>query len=116
MDLEVPLKLAPRVTEDGDLEVGGIGESHLHRSTRRIELGVLWNGQELERRLLSGGDWQQVRRIYAEGLRTGLAAFTTGAPQWDGWDRGHLRVGRLVARDGDGRVAGWSALSPVPDT
>lgn len=62
------------------------------------------------------GDWPDVRRIYAEGLRTGLAAFAARAPQWEGWDRGHLQTGRLVARDGEGRTAGWAALSPVPDT
>ncbi len=62
------------------------------------------------------GDWPEVRRIYAEGLRTGLAAFATSAPQWESWDRGHLQTGRLVARHVEGRVAGWSALTPVPDT
>jgi phosphinothricin acetyltransferase len=62
------------------------------------------------------GDWPQVRRIYAEGLRTGLAAFVTRAPQWENWDRGHLQLGRLIARDSEGLVAGWSALTPVPDT
>jgi phosphinothricin acetyltransferase len=60
--------------------------------------------------------WPEVRRIYAEGLRTGLAAFASSAPQWEAWDRGHLQTGRLVACDGAGRVAGWSALMPVPDT
>jgi phosphinothricin acetyltransferase len=60
--------------------------------------------------------WPEVRRIYAEGLRTGLAAFAINAPQWENWDRGHLRIGRLVACDSEGRVAGWSALTPVPDT
>lgn len=60
--------------------------------------------------------WPEVRRIYAEGLRTGLAAFATSAPQWENWNRGHLQTGRLVALDAEGRVAGWSALTPVPDT
>ncbi len=60
--------------------------------------------------------WPDVRRIYAEGLRTGLAAFATSAPQWENWNRGHLQTGRLVARDSEGHVAGWSSLTPVPDT
>lgn len=62
------------------------------------------------------GHWPQVRRIYAEGLRTGLAAFANTAPQWENWNRSHLPAGRLVARNGDGHVIGWSALTPVPDT
>jgi phosphinothricin acetyltransferase len=60
--------------------------------------------------------WPEVRRIYAEGLRTGLAAFAISAPQWENWDRAHLPTGRLVARDSEGGVSGWSALTPVPDT
>ena len=61
-------------------------------------------------------DWPEVRRIYAEGLRTGIAAFATSTPNWENWDHGHLQTGRLVAHDSEGRVAGWSALTPVPDT
>jgi len=62
------------------------------------------------------GDWPAVRRIYAEGLRTGLAAFAASAPSWETWDRAHVQTGRLVARDGEGRVVAWAALTPVPDT
>lgn len=61
-------------------------------------------------------DWAQVRTIYAEGLATGLAAFMQTAPKWEAWDAGHLAIGRMVARDGERRVVGWAALSPVPDT
>src|SRR5262245_1475998 len=57
-------------------------------------------------------DWPEVRLIYLEGIATGEATFETEAPAWDGWDRGHLRVARLVAR-ADGGVLGWAALSPV---
>jgi L-amino acid N-acyltransferase YncA len=60
--------------------------------------------------------WPEVRRIYAEGLRTGLAAFAISTPQWENWDRAHLQTGRLVARNSEGHLAGWSALTPVPDT
>jgi L-amino acid N-acyltransferase YncA len=56
------------------------------------------------------GDWDQVRSIYLEGIRTGHATFETDAPTWETWDESHLRIGRLVMRDGD-RVVGWTALS-----
>ena len=62
------------------------------------------------------GDWPAVRAIYGEGLATGLAAFMTSPPKWGGWNAGHLDIGRLVARDTGGRVTGFAALSPVPDT
>lgn len=61
-------------------------------------------------------DWKEVRTIYGEGLATGLAAFTTSAPKWGAWNAAHLAAGRLVARRHDGTVAGFAALSPVPDT
>jgi L-amino acid N-acyltransferase YncA len=57
-------------------------------------------------------DWEQVRSIYLEGIRTGHATFETDAPTWEKWNEGHLEIARLVARDGD-RVLGWAALSPT---
>ncbi len=65
---------------------------------------------------LSARDWPDVRRIYAEGLATGLAAFTTTPPDWKDWDKGHLTRGRLIARTNHGAVSGFAALAPVPDT
>jgi len=67
---------------------------------------------ELQIAPLRAEDWEEVRAIYREGIATGHATFETDAPGWEAWDRGHLRVGRLVARAG-GPVLGWAALSPV---
>jgi L-amino acid N-acyltransferase YncA len=35
-------------------------------------------------------DWEAVRAIYLEGIRTGNATFETSAPDWEAWDDGHL--------------------------
>jgi L-amino acid N-acyltransferase YncA len=56
--------------------------------------------------------WEAVRRIYGEGIETGLATYETELPDWERWDQGHLPFGRLVAVL-DGEVVGWAALSPV---
>ncbi|MBK1811063.1 hypothetical protein JHL18_10530 [Clostridium sp. YIM B02505] len=56
-------------------------------------------------------DWDQVREIYLEGIRTGLATFQTEAPNWEEWNKGHLESCRLVVRLED-EVMGWVALSP----
>lgn len=56
-------------------------------------------------------DWPDVRRIYDEGLATGIASFETSSPSWEEWDAARLPHSRLVARR-DG-VVGWAALSPV---
>lgn len=56
-------------------------------------------------------DWEQVRAIYEEGIRTGLATFETEAPTWEQWNATRLPHSRLVARDE--AVLGWAALSAV---
>ena len=60
---------------------------------------------------MQAGDWDAVRAIYREGIATGNATFETDVPDWEAWDRGHLRACRLVAK-ADGRVVGWAALTP----
>ena len=57
-------------------------------------------------------DWQEVARIYREGIETGNATFETGVPSWEAWDSAHLAGHRLVA-ERDGLVVGWIALAPV---
>jgi L-amino acid N-acyltransferase YncA len=61
---------------------------------------------------MKASDWEQVRAIYLEGIRSGHSTFETDAPSWEQWDEGHLQIGRLVMRDGE-TVLGWAALSPV---
>ena len=61
---------------------------------------------------MRASDWEQVRSIYLEGIRSGHSTFETDAPAWEKWDEAHLQVARFVMRDAD-RVVGWAALSPV---
>ena len=61
---------------------------------------------------MRASDWEQVREIYLEGIRTANATFETDAPTWQQWDENHLSIARLVMRDEE-RVLGWAALSPV---
>jgi len=58
-------------------------------------------------------DWPNVSAIYLEGIATGNATFETDAPSWEAWDRAHVADPRLVARDADGSVLGWAAVTPV---
>jgi L-amino acid N-acyltransferase YncA len=62
---------------------------------------------------MTADHWPAVQAIYAEGLATSNATFTTEAPAWAEWDASHLRTCRLVAADDAQRVLGWAALSPV---
>ncbi|WP_461206022.1 GNAT family N-acetyltransferase [Clostridium sp. DL1XJH146] len=57
-------------------------------------------------------DWEQVKMIYLEGIKTGLATFQTEVPTFENWDNGHLKLCRLVARC-ENNVLGWIALSPT---
>lgn len=56
--------------------------------------------------------WEQVVSIYGEGIQTGIATFQTELPAYEDWNKGHLKIGRFVACDGE-KVLGWIALSPT---
>ena len=60
---------------------------------------------------MTPADADDVLRIYAEGIATGVATFDTAAPDWRRWNAIHRKECRLVARDASGRVLGWTALS-----
>jgi len=55
--------------------------------------------------------WNDVKRIYEEGIATGLATFETKPPSWEEWDKKHLAFCRLAAVI-DNEICGWTALSP----
>jgi len=59
--------------------------------------------------------WDDVRRIHAEGIDTGLATFEIEpASDWESGSERHLECCRIVAVH-EGRLVGWAALSPVSD-
>lgn len=65
-------------------------------------------------RALTDGDWAEVRRIYREGIDTGIATFETSVPSSARlaakWLPGHRWVAEI-----DGKVVGWTSISPVSD-
>lgn len=71
---------------------------------------------EIDRKItiepMNAEDWSEVKAIYQQGIDTGNATFESIVPEWQIWDRSHLDICRLVARE-DGRITGWAALSRV---
>ncbi|WP_198284986.1 helix-turn-helix domain-containing GNAT family N-acetyltransferase [Saccharomonospora cyanea] len=63
-------------------------------------------------RALRPGDWPTVRRIYREGIATGLATFETTVPSRATLDATWLPDHRWVAEI-DGTVVGWTAATRV---
>ena len=57
-------------------------------------------------------DWDEVKKIYLQGISTQMATFQTEAPSWESWNSGHISSCRLVACSEDG-ILGWAALSPT---
>ncbi|MCK9150999.1 GNAT family N-acetyltransferase [Methanobacterium alcaliphilum] len=58
------------------------------------------------------GDWDQVSRIYLDGIRTGNATFEEKLPSWDFWLSKHILDCNIVARR-ENEILGWAALSPT---
>ncbi|HEY6977059.1 MAG TPA: GNAT family N-acetyltransferase, partial [Chitinophagaceae bacterium] len=56
--------------------------------------------------------WEDVKRIYEEGIATGDATFQTAAPAWEEWNGSHLEVCRLISVEND-KLSGWIALTPL---
>jgi L-amino acid N-acyltransferase YncA/DNA-binding transcriptional ArsR family regulator len=67
---------------------------------------------DLTVRPMTADDWPAVRRIYGEGINTGIATFETTVPSRASLDAKWLPGHRWVAEH-DGEVVGWTALSPV---
>ncbi|GAA4687333.1 L-amino acid N-acyltransferase YncA [Promicromonospora umidemergens] len=63
-------------------------------------------------RALRDEDWAAVRRIYGEGIATGLATFETAVPSRASLDAKWLPDHRWVAEI-DGEVVGWAAATPT---
>lgn len=60
---------------------------------------------------MTADDADAVIRIHAEGIATGVATFDDAAPDWRRWNATHRKECRLVARDAEGTVLGWTAIS-----
>ena len=57
-------------------------------------------------------DWDDVARVYLEGIATEHATFQTDCPPYAAWDASHTKECRLVIL-ADGVLAGWAALHRV---
>lgn len=57
--------------------------------------------------------WPEVARIYEEGIKTKVATFEDGVPEYDKWNQEHLPTCRLVAYNQKEEIVGWAALTPV---
>ena len=56
--------------------------------------------------------WEFVRDIYQKGIELAISTFTATVPDYDTWDKNHLKFCRLVAVMED-KIVGFAALSPI---
>jgi len=59
---------------------------------------------------MTADDGPAVLEIYGQGIATSNATLEMATPDWAHWQTSYRRDCRLVARDGEGRVLGWTAL------
>lgn len=58
------------------------------------------------------GDFPRLMEIYQQALDSKNVTFQTRVPNWNEWDKNHLKTPRLVCQE-SGNALGWCALSPV---
>jgi phosphinothricin acetyltransferase len=63
-------------------------------------------------RPMRASDWDDVARIYGQGIEDGEATFEVEVPSWTTFDESRLPSLRLVADDGES-ILGWAAASAV---
>lgn len=63
---------------------------------------------------LTENHWPEVKDIYVSGVATGIANFSHSIPDWDTWDKTHVKNCSLVAIENSG-VLGWAALTAISD-
>lgn len=63
-------------------------------------------------REMRDSDWNEVSRIYREGIETGKGTFERDVPDFEKWDKGHLEICRFIA-EADGEAAGFAVLQHV---
>ena len=61
---------------------------------------------------MKSSDWEDVSRIYTEGIATGFATFETEVPDYAAWNASHMKTCRIVTVQNE-HILGWAALSPV---
>lgn len=57
-------------------------------------------------------DFNEIMRIYEQGMKTGISTFQTEVPTFEEWDNGHIKECRLVAKN-EKSILGWVALSKI---
>ena len=63
-------------------------------------------------RAMEENDWARVAEIYRQGMESGKSTFNTECPDFEEWDKGHIRICRFVYEE-DGNVVGRVAISPT---
>ena len=63
-------------------------------------------------RALEEQDFQFIKEIYEQGIKTRNATFETQSPEWDEWNKKFLPKPRFVAEINK-KVAGWAVLSAI---
>ena len=61
---------------------------------------------------LQPADWEDVIRIYKEGIASVNATFETEVPDWKSWDVNHFSACRIVPKSG-AKIVGRAALCPI---
>lgn len=57
-------------------------------------------------------DFNEIIRIYEQGIKTGISTFQTKLPTYEEWNEGHIKECRLVIRH-ENKILGWASLAKI---
>ncbi len=72
----------------------------------------MWDFFIMKIEKLTQNHWEEVAKIYQDGIDTKNATFRTQVPTWKDWNGAHHLHSRFVALENN-KVVGWCAVSPV---
>lgn len=58
-------------------------------------------------------DWEDVLKIYKQGIESGISTFRKDLPDKKSWESSHLKACRFILCHNSGSIVGWAALSPT---
>lgn len=114
--------MSPNINEKDELNCDKLADALSHLMSKFAHAMTLWQSvtkivrtlchrstNNMQVRELIAKDWPSIKRIYMEGIATGVASFRQAEPTLEEWEQTYLPPCRLALIEGD-QIIGWAGL------